>query len=271
MTDQNQLLRELLQEFVDLYGNSDVRKWMALRDRMRAALSNPAQPAPDAFREALQEECDLLLIPMPADPREAVKAVVAANVRIALDPAVSREAQALIDQGKAAQPQGAGDAVRTDEVIVQQTEELAAWLMHWRWEQEPDGAVQFRNTQNTKAQRCWDAACHIQELLTATDVENAVACVDDAPAASQQAAQAVPEGFEPASYKCGHLTIQAASQIDGSSLWKITDALGNTLNRNGGWEWEPSPSNRDDAYLARCRYKTLDECAAMLRAAKGEQ
>jgi hypothetical protein len=90
-------------------------------------------------------------------------------------------------------------------------------------------------------------------------------------AASQQAAQAVPEGFEPASYKCGHLTIQAASQIDGSSLWKITDALGNTLNRNGVWEWEPSPSNRDDAYLARCRYKTLDECAAMLRAAKGEQ
>jgi hypothetical protein len=76
----------------------------------RAALSHPAQPAPDAFREAVQEECDLLHIPMPTDAREAVKAAIAANVRIALDPAVSREAQALIDQGKA-QPHGAGEAV----------------------------------------------------------------------------------------------------------------------------------------------------------------
>ena len=68
---------------------------------LEVAPSHPAQPTPDPWREALQEECDLLHITMPADAREAVKAVVAANVRIALNPDVSREAQALIDQGKA--------------------------------------------------------------------------------------------------------------------------------------------------------------------------
>ncbi len=43
--DNVALLREALQAFVDLYGDSDVRKWMDLRDRASAALSAPAQPS----------------------------------------------------------------------------------------------------------------------------------------------------------------------------------------------------------------------------------
>ncbi len=102
MTDQNQLLREALRvarDHIDMHSLEVSHcKDAAL---IRAAISQPAQPTPDPWREALQEECDLLHIPIPADAREAVKAVVAANVRIALNPDVSREAQALIDQGKA--------------------------------------------------------------------------------------------------------------------------------------------------------------------------
>ena len=105
MTNQTQLLREALIRRMDAYLSGQSTEATAIIKDALAALSHPAQPDPDAFREALQDECDMLYIPMPSDAREAVKAVVAANVRIALDPAVSREALALIDQGKA-QPQG---------------------------------------------------------------------------------------------------------------------------------------------------------------------
>ncbi|AWI53166.1 hypothetical protein DEH84_06790 [Aquabacterium olei] len=77
---------------------------------------------------------------------------------------------------------------RTDAEIVVQTEMLASFLLGWRWGQEPEaGAPPFRTTRNVKAQGCWDAACKIQELLTDTDVENAVAGFDDA----------APEGKQP--------------------------------------------------------------------------
>jgi hypothetical protein len=34
---------------------------------------------------------------------------------------------------------------------------------------------------------------------------------------------------------------------------------GDCLNHNAEWEWEPSPSNRDAEFYARCRFDTLDE------------
>ena len=76
--------------------------------------------------------------------------------------------------------QGAGEVMsRTESEIVDQTEQLAAFLMAWRWGQEPeDAGLTFRNSENTKAQGCWQIACQIQDMLTSTDVENAVANVD---------------------------------------------------------------------------------------------
>lgn len=69
---------------------------------------------------------------------------------------------------------------RTDAEIVEQTEILARYLLSWKWGLHPESPdAQLRNSQNTKAQKAWNAACEIQDLLTATDVENAVAEVED--------------------------------------------------------------------------------------------
>jgi hypothetical protein len=212
--DQTQLLREALAERLRNTVKDIRRKPYPISELIpllvQAAdtLSQPAQPAPDAFREAVQEECDLLHIPMPADPREAVKAVVAANVRIALDPAVSREAQALIDQGKAAQPQGAGEAVG----------HIA------RFFSDVEALIEFSPHQG--------GSLRVGDKLYTT------------PPASQQAAQAVPEGWQ--------LVPIEPTEVMGEAYLKAAklhaaDGAENTMRFSwGGYQ-------------------------AMLRAAKGEQ
>ena len=73
---------------------------------------------------------------------------------------------------------------RSDSEIVQQTEVLAAVLALWKWGLElEDGSQPFRDTLNRKGAECWRLACEIQEMLTQTDVYNAVAIVDDGGAA----------------------------------------------------------------------------------------
>ena len=77
--------------------------------------------------------------------------------------------------------------LRTDAEIVEQTEALAKYLLDWKWGQEPEFPdLQMRHSTNHKAQVCWKAACEIQELITDTDVENAVSEVDAAMAAAQE-------------------------------------------------------------------------------------
>jgi hypothetical protein len=51
------------------------------------------------------------------------------------------------------------------------------------------------------------------------------------------------------------ITIQRMRQIDGPALWSVKLG-GNCLNKSGEWEWEPMPSSRDDAFLARCRFES---------------
>lgn len=72
--------------------------------------------------------------------------------------------------------------MRTDQEIVDQTEELALNFMHYFYDEVPIGSVEpstFRDSEDTRAQRCWSAACFAQELLTQTDVSNAVARLED--------------------------------------------------------------------------------------------
>ena len=45
----------------------------------------------------------------------------------------------------------------------------------------------------------------------------------------------------------------------GESLFAIRDAVGNCLNKENELEYEPLPSNRDDAFFKRCRYSSLKE------------
>jgi hypothetical protein len=53
-----------------------------------------------------------------------------------------------------------------------------------------------------------------------------------------------------------NVQIVACKQRDGSRLWAVRDNTGWVLNKQGEWEPEPQPSNRDDAFLTRCRYAT---------------
>lgn len=80
-----------------------------------------------------------------------------------------------------AAPAQAEPAARTAAQIVQQTEELAAALMEWRF----GGllAADYRTSKNPRGLHCWQMACKAQEILTATDPMNAVAELNDGGAA----------------------------------------------------------------------------------------
>ena len=67
---------------------------------------------------------------------------------------------------------------RTDQEIVDQTEELAALLCSRFMGSRLDG-VNFRDSMHPQLQQCWEVACEIQEMLTATDPENAVAELEE--------------------------------------------------------------------------------------------
>lgn len=70
--------------------------------------------------------------------------------------------------------------MRSDKEIVQQTEALAVYLLSWCFSHEPETATPMRDSTHPFARRCWAAACHIQEMLTDTDPENAVTELDEA-------------------------------------------------------------------------------------------
>lgn len=97
---------------------------------------------------------------------------------------------ALVDAQQPA-PSAAAATVghgRTDAEIVAQTVELTKYLLSWKWGLETEGDVsRIWESGNTKALVCWNAACHIQDLLTQTDVWNAVAELDGASSTAPKA------------------------------------------------------------------------------------
>lgn len=58
--------------------------------------------------------------------------------------------------------------------------------------------------------------------------------------------------------------IMQAQQRDGSTRWKVSDGIA-VLNIHGDWEFEPSPSTRDDGFLARCRFDSPQAALAVLK------
>lgn len=80
----------------------------------------------------------------------------------------------LKDMEQPAQPQHVPIS-RTDRQIVDETEKLAVWLLSWFFNHQPKTETPMRESTHPFAERCLAAACHIQEMLTATDPENAVA------------------------------------------------------------------------------------------------
>lgn len=68
---------------------------------------------------------------------------------------------------------------RTDREIVDQTVELANRLLAWKHNLVPEsGAAPIWDSPNPLAQECWQMACEMQETLTQTDVENALAEIE---------------------------------------------------------------------------------------------
>ena len=45
----------------------------------------------------------------------------------------------------------------------------------------------------------------------------------------------------------------------GAEHWAVVKWSGYCLAKDGEWEWEPSPSQRDDAFVERCRYDSVEE------------
>lgn len=63
-------------------------------------------------------------------------------------------------------------------------------------------------------------------------------------------------------YGVTEIRIVERIQRDGSALFAVTQR-GWTANKDGEWEYEPIPSSRDDAYLARCRWDDWEMAALM--------
>lgn len=44
--------------------------------------------------------------------------------------------------------------------------------------------------------------------------------------------------------------------------WAVRRGENVCLNRHGEWEYEPSPSNRDDEFYDRCRFESIDDAVS---------
>jgi hypothetical protein len=55
--------------------------------------------------------------------------------------------------------------------------------------------------------------------------------------------------------------IARAKQMDGGVKWAVR-RMGECLNKQGEWEYEPMPSSRDDEFLSRCRFDSVEEAFA---------
>lgn len=60
---------------------------------------------------------------------------------------------------------------------------------------------------------------------------------------------------------CETVTLEKVLQRDGRFLYAIRKR-GFVLNKRGRWEYEPNPSSRTDAFLQRCRFKTVPAALA---------
>ena len=56
------------------------------------------------------------------------------------------------------------------------------------------------------------------------------------------------------------ITIRRVTTRDSRDRFEISQGY-MVLNKSGEWEYDPSPSNRDDAFFARCRFDDFDEAA----------
>lgn len=79
------------------------------------------------------------------------------------------------------------------------------------------------------------------------------------PAVGQEARYGIDCYYLPTTKRGGsEVKVQRTRQMNGPDKWSVR-LDGNCLNKRGDWEWEPMPSSRDDEFLNRCRFETLEE------------
>lgn len=71
---------------------------------------------------------------------------------------------------------------------------------------------------------------------------------------------AIELGFEAVRFRRGSISVEAR----GDGQWAVLDGS-YCLNREGEFEYEPFPSQRDEAFLKRCRFSLREALIAAIR------
>jgi len=74
--------------------------------------------------------------------------------------------------------------------------------------------------------------------------------------------------FAVSSKNAGDITIQRVVSRNGAVRWAVRQDSA-VLNTDGQWEHEPLPSSRDEAFLRRCRFPTVQAAARAAMASAG--
>ena len=84
----------------------------------------------------------------------------------------------------------------------------------------------------------------------------------------------VPEGLIPVSFEIAHgepgVVVRYCPRRDGATRWAVARD-GAVLAKDGQWEFEPQPSNRDEEFFERCRYDSPESALASYWASVGQR
>lgn len=106
---------------------------------------------------------------------------------------------------------------------------------------------------------------HDRTFYKISDVEALAALAQQAPDTARDGAlNLAPCAYRVGPAAFGAVKIEECGQIEGPSLWSVRQN-GNCLSKSGVWGWEPSPSSRDDEFLARCRFASVQDAYTALK------
>ncbi len=78
-------------------------------------------------------------------------------------------------------------------------------------------------------------------------------------------AKATAFAFEvPKTSRISHVEIRRTTKPGDPQSWSISNGS-SVLSMEGDWEYEPSPSNRDEEFLARCRYPSCEAAFSVVK------
>ena len=70
--------------------------------------------------------------------------------------------------------------------------------------------------------------------------------------------------LKPVKYSVGKDEFHIFIEYRGENSWAVTH-MGECLDHDGNWEYEPSPSNRDSTFIKNYRFASPEEAFAVLK------